>query len=74
MRVRAFPFAKSIETFLNQHAFNFVVEQNRDGQLTALLTTETAVQKAKLKPVLFYSGFALSAGNVVDEILARLEK
>lgn len=74
MRIRGFPFAKSIELFLNQHEFNFVVEQNRDGQLTSLLTLETGVAKSKLRPVRIYSGFPLSAGNVVDEILGQLEK
>jgi hypothetical protein len=47
MRVRGFPFAKSVETFLNQHE-EFRVEQNRDGQLTSLLTLETGVKKEKL--------------------------
>ena len=74
MRVCGFPFPKSVETFLNQHEFNFIVEQNRDGQLTSLLTIETGVAKAKLRPVLVYGGFPLSARNVVDEILGQLEK
>ena len=73
MRVCGFPFSKSVETFLNQHAVNFVVEQNRDGQLTSLLTLETSVKKEKLKPILFYGGFPLSASQVVDAILASGE-
>jgi 2-oxoglutarate ferredoxin oxidoreductase subunit alpha len=68
MRIRGFPFAKSVETFLNQHALNFVVEQNRDGQLSALLTLETNVKKEKIRPVLFYGGFPLSASQVVNAI------
>ena len=72
MRVRGFPFAKSVEAFLNQHKFNFVIEQNRDGQLTSLLTLETGVKKEKLRPVLFYGGFPLSAAQVVDAIHAAI--
>ena len=68
MRIRGFPFAKSVEAFLNQHALNFVVEQNRDAQLSALLTLETNVKKEKIRPVLFYGGFPLSASQVVDAI------
>jgi len=68
MRVCGFPFAKSVETFLNQHEFNFVVEQNRDGQLSALLTLETSVAKEKITPVLLYGGFPLSASQVVNAI------
>ena len=73
MRICGFPFAKSVETFLNQHAVNFVVEQNRDGQLTSLLTLETSVAKDKLKPILLYGGFPLSASQVVDAIEASGE-
>jgi 2-oxoglutarate ferredoxin oxidoreductase subunit alpha len=68
MRVCGFPFPKSVEAFLNRHEFNFVVEQNRDGQLAALLTLETGVPKEKLRSVLFYGGFPLSASQVVDAI------
>ncbi len=74
MRIRGFPFPKSVETFLNQHEFNFIVEQNRDGQLTSLLTLETSVAKDKLRPILVYGGFPLSARNVIDEVLGQLEK
>ena len=73
MRICGFPFAKSVETFLNQHSVNFVVEQNRDAQLTSLLTLETGVKKEKLKPILFYGGFPLSASQVVDAIEASGE-
>ena len=73
-RVCGFPFANSIETFLNQHEYNFVVEQNRDGQLSSLLTLETGVEKKKIRPVLFYGGFPLSASQVVEAIQGQLEK
>jgi 2-oxoglutarate ferredoxin oxidoreductase subunit alpha len=73
MRICGFPFAKNVETFLNQHAVNFVVEQNRDGQLTSLLTLETGVKKEKLSPILLYGGFPLSAKQVVDAIEASGE-
>jgi 2-oxoglutarate/2-oxoacid ferredoxin oxidoreductase subunit alpha len=68
MRVCGFPFAKSVETFLNQHDISFVVEQNRDGQLSALLTLETGVAKEKIRPILLYGGFPLSASQVVNAI------
>jgi hypothetical protein len=49
------------------------VEQNRDAQLKALLTLETAVPKENLRSVLVYGGFPLSARHVVDAILEQLE-
>ena len=73
MRVRGFPFDEPVEAFLDSHEFCFVVEQNRDAQLRALLTLETSVPKEKLRSVLVYGGFPLSARRVVDEILDQIE-
>jgi len=72
MRVRGFPFAAAVEAFLNEHEINFIVEQNRDAQLRSLLTLETSVAKDKLRSVLVYSGFPLSARHVVEGVLKVL--
>jgi 2-oxoglutarate ferredoxin oxidoreductase subunit alpha len=69
MRIRAFPFHEDVEVFLAEHDHCFVVEQNRDAQLKALLTLETSVPKEKLRSVLVYGGFPLSARHVVEGIL-----
>jgi 2-oxoglutarate ferredoxin oxidoreductase subunit alpha len=66
MRIRAFPFHAGVDAFLAEHDYCYVVEQNRDGQLRSLLILETAVAKDRLRPVLIYSGFPLSAKHVVD--------
>jgi 2-oxoglutarate ferredoxin oxidoreductase subunit alpha len=68
MRVRGFPFDDVVEDFLNAHEQNFIIEQNRDGQLRTLLLAETSVAKEKLKSLLVYGGFPLSAKHVVDVI------
>ncbi|HML17885.1 MAG TPA: 2-oxoacid:acceptor oxidoreductase subunit alpha [Bryobacteraceae bacterium] len=73
MRLRGFPFEDSVEEFLNAHEFNFIVEQNRDAQLRSLVTLETNVPKHKLRSVLVYGGFPLSAKRVIDQILDQLE-
>jgi 2-oxoglutarate/2-oxoacid ferredoxin oxidoreductase subunit alpha len=72
MRIRGFPFPESVEQFLAEHPFNFIIEQNRDAQLKALLTLETGIAKDKLKSLLIYSGFPLSASHVVDQILKEI--
>ena len=74
LRVRGFPFGEAVERFLEEHEFCFVVEQNRDGQLRSLLTLETRVPKEKLRSILVYGGFPLSARHVVEEILNTVEK
>jgi 2-oxoglutarate ferredoxin oxidoreductase subunit alpha len=73
LRVRGFPFDEAVEEFLSSHEFTFVVEQNRDAQLKSLLTLETSVPKEKLRSVLVYGGFPLSARHVVGAILNQLE-
>ena len=43
MRVRGFPFGAEVTKFLEAHEINFIVEQNRDGQLRSLIMLETGV-------------------------------
>jgi len=74
MRVRGFPFGSEVEAFLNAHDVNYIVEQNRDHQLKSLIALETTVPKEKLKSLLFYGGFPLSAGQVVDGLLSAMGK
>jgi 2-oxoglutarate/2-oxoacid ferredoxin oxidoreductase subunit alpha len=73
MRVRAFPFSEDVEKFLAAHELIFVIEQNRDAQLRALLTLETAVDKAKLRSLLHYSGLPISSAFIVEGVLAELQ-
>lgn len=74
MRIRGFPFADSVEEFLQSHAVNFIIEQNRDAQLNTLLTIETGIAKEKLSSILIYGGFPLSAKPVVEKILAAVRE
>src|SRR5580765_5060016 len=73
LRVRGFPFGEVVERFLANHDFCFVVEQSRDAQLRSLLTLETSVPKDKLRSVLVYGGFPLSAKHVIDAILKAIK-
>jgi 2-oxoglutarate ferredoxin oxidoreductase subunit alpha len=68
MRIRGFPFGPEVQEFLDAHEISFVVEQNRDAQLRSLLVLETCVPKEKLRSVLVYGGFPLSAAHVVDGV------
>ncbi len=72
MRIRAFPFGREVDDFLDQHEIVFVVEQNRDAQLRSLLTLETAVDKTKLRSILHYSGLSISSECIVNGILAEV--
>jgi 2-oxoglutarate ferredoxin oxidoreductase subunit alpha len=73
MRVRGFPFGDDVRAFLEAHETNFVVEQNRDGQLRTLLMLETGVPVERLHSVRYYGGFPMSAHHVISGLKARLE-
>lgn len=70
MRIRAFPFPDEVEEFLREHEHNYVVEQNRDGQLHRLLLLETGVPRERITSVVDYGGLPLSAQAVMDGIAA----
>ena len=74
LRVRGFPFGAEVEEFLAAHQTVFVVEQNRDAQLRALLTMETSVEKKKLRSILHYNGLPMTAATIVDGVNKALDK
>jgi 2-oxoglutarate ferredoxin oxidoreductase subunit alpha len=74
LRVKAFPFSKSVKEFLDAHDNLFVVEQNRDAQLRSLLAIETGKPRDEMIPVLDYGGLPLTAKVVVTAVLNQLGK
>ncbi len=61
LRVRAFPFADAVADFVLAHDRVFVVEQNRDAQLRALLVNECELDPARLIKILHYDGTPITA-------------
>ncbi len=72
MRVRAFPFNKEVEDYIDSHDRVFVIEQNRDSQLRTLLMAEFEFGPDKLKSVLCFDGTPISARNIRKQILQLL--
>jgi 2-oxoglutarate/2-oxoacid ferredoxin oxidoreductase subunit alpha len=73
MRVRGFPFGEEVERFMAAHRMNFVVEQNRDAQLRALLTLETGIPKERMHSILHYNGLPIPAHYVIDGVMAQVQ-
>ncbi len=72
LRLRAYPFTDELTTFLDQHTRVYVVEQNRDAQMLALMRHELSAERiAKLRSVLHYSGLPIDARSVTDDILGQ---
>ena len=70
MRIRGFPFGSAVARFLGEHTRLFVVEQNRDAQLRALLALETGKPRDEMTPILDYGGVPLSADPIVRRVKA----
>ncbi|MFN3512801.1 MAG: 2-oxoacid:acceptor oxidoreductase subunit alpha [Phenylobacterium sp.] len=68
LRIRGFPFADEIFAFIEAHERVFVVEQNRDAQLRALLINEGGIDPAKLTAVLHYDGTPITARFIAEAI------
>jgi 2-oxoglutarate ferredoxin oxidoreductase subunit alpha len=73
LRVRAFPFHSSVTSFVADHDFVFVVEQNRDAQLRSLIVNECGIDPIRLVPILHYDGTPITARFIAHAIGGHLE-
>ncbi|HET7631788.1 MAG TPA: 2-oxoacid:acceptor oxidoreductase subunit alpha [Gemmatimonadaceae bacterium] len=74
MRIRAFPFHSSVNSFVADHDFVYVVEQNRDGQLRSLIVNECGVDPVRLVPILHYDGTPITARFIDTAIGDHLDQ
>ena len=74
MRLCAFPFPQSVTDFIAAHDKVFVVEQNRDAQMRAMLINELEVNPAKLVRVLHYDGTPITARFIIRNIHDSVQK
>ncbi|MBK8725785.1 MAG: 2-oxoacid:acceptor oxidoreductase subunit alpha [Holophagaceae bacterium] len=70
LRLRALPFTAEVDAFLTSMDAIYVVEQNRDAQMLALLREFYPQFAMKFKSVLHYNGQALDAQTILDQITA----
>jgi 2-oxoglutarate ferredoxin oxidoreductase subunit alpha len=72
LRLRAYPFTPELVEFIDRHERLYVVDQNRDAQLLALMRLEmTAGRIAKLRSIRYYGGLPLDARTVTDEVVRQ---
>ncbi len=69
LRLRAVPFVDEVKTFIERHQHVFVIEQNRDGQMAQLLTTEYPELATKLISIRQYDGSPMTAENIFEPLL-----
>jgi 2-oxoglutarate ferredoxin oxidoreductase subunit alpha len=72
LRLRAYPFTEELSAFIDRYDRVYVVEQNRDAQMLALMRLDLApAQSIKLRSVLHYNGLPIDARSITDEVLAQ---
>ena len=74
LRIRAFPFHQDVASFIADHDFVFVVEQNRDAQMRSLIVNELGIDPVRLVPILHYDGTPITARFIAGSIGDRLDK
>jgi 2-oxoglutarate ferredoxin oxidoreductase subunit alpha len=74
MRIRAFPFHSSVNSFVTSHDFVFVVEQNRDAQMRSLIVNECGIDPVRLVPILHFDGTPITARFIATAIGDHLDK
>jgi 2-oxoglutarate/2-oxoacid ferredoxin oxidoreductase subunit alpha len=72
MRIKAFPFNKDVEDFINNHETVFVIDQNRDAQMRSLLMIELNANPAKLVSILNYDGMPITADNIMRQVMNKM--
>ncbi|MDQ7051795.1 MAG: 2-oxoacid:acceptor oxidoreductase subunit alpha [candidate division KSB1 bacterium] len=72
LRIRAYPFSKQVQEFIDAHDRVYVVEQNRDAQMLKLMRMEfTPEQIAKLRSIHSYDGLPMSSEFLVNHFLEQ---
>jgi 2-oxoglutarate/2-oxoacid ferredoxin oxidoreductase subunit alpha len=68
MRLRSFPFNKTVEDFIHSHEMVFIIEQNRDAQMRSLLINELNVNPQKMISILNFDGMPITAQFISTRI------
>ena len=69
-RIRALPCSDEVQHFIERHLRVYVVEQNRDAQVTTILkSTLNGALADRLVPITHYNGTPIAAENIVRPIL-----
>ena len=70
-RIRALPLSDDVAGFMERHQRVYVIEQNRDAQITALLHARVRGALAdRLVPITHYNGIPIAAENIIRPILS----
>ncbi|MEE2962945.1 MAG: 2-oxoacid:acceptor oxidoreductase subunit alpha [Acidobacteriota bacterium] len=71
-RLRAYPFRSALASFIERHDRVYVVEQNRDAQMSTLMRLDLRAELAgRLRSVLHYAGLPIDARSITEDVLIQ---
>jgi len=74
LRLKGYPFTAELKEFIDLHSRVYVIDQNRDAQMLALMRLELGAEEiGRLRSVRYYGGLPLDARTVTDEIIRQEE-
>src|SRR5437879_13674530 len=73
MLIRALPLTSEVRDFLAEHDTIYLVEQNRDAQMSATIKDEHPDLGAKIVSVLMYNDLRVTPLEVVNQIFAAAQ-
>jgi 2-oxoglutarate ferredoxin oxidoreductase subunit alpha len=72
LRLKAYPFTDELDDFIRTYDRIYVIDQNRDAQLLALMRLDLSCEStSKLRSVRYYGGMPIDARTVTDEIVRQ---
>jgi len=72
LRLRAYPFSDEVAAFLGRYERVYLVEQNRDAQMRALMRIELPpALTARIRSVRHYDGLPIDARSITDAVVAQ---
>jgi len=73
LRIKALPFTREVEEFIQAHETIFVTEANRDGQMKNLLCMNFPKYAERLRSIARCDGLSLSAAWIVEKFKAAIK-
>ncbi len=69
LRLRGYPFSREVHEFVERHDRIYLVEQNRDAQMLALLKLDLKPElTTRLRSIAHITGLPLDARSITDEL------
>ena len=73
LRIRSFPFDKTLEKFIDDHKYIFILEQNRDAQMKFIISNELKKDINSFVSLLNFDGSPVTAQFIIKEFIEKIK-